>query len=70
MGFAGIDTEVYKPHSTRATSTSKAKEKHIPLENIMAAAMWNNASTFAKFYDKEIVEQDSGPGLVDAILNV
>ena len=70
MGFAGIDTEVYKPHSTRAASTSKAKEKHILLENIMAAAMWNNASTFAKFYDKEIVEQDSGPGLVEAILNV
>ena len=55
---------------SRVASTSKAKEKQIPLGNIMAAAMWMNALTFAKFYDEVIVKEDSRPGLADAIFNV
>ena len=54
MSFAGIDTSLYKPHSTRAASTSKAKSRQVPLTEIIKAGMWSNGSTFAKFYDKTI----------------
>ena len=40
MKKAGIDTESFKPHSTRAASTSAAFREGIPLETIMAAAEW------------------------------
>lgn len=54
MGAAGINTDVFKPHSTRAAATSKAKEKAVPISAIMAAGMWRQVSTFTKFYDKPI----------------
>ena len=47
MGLAGLDTDLFKPHSTRAASTSKAKAKNVPITEIMQAAMWKSTSTFA-----------------------
>ena len=75
MSLSGINTELYKPHSTRAASTSKAKDKQVPLAQIMKAAMWSTSSTFAKFYDKTIDKvNDSGTDnsveFHDAILHV
>jgi hypothetical protein len=35
-----------------AASSSKAFQIGIPLEKILAAGSWKNASTFAKFYKK------------------
>ena len=52
---AGIDTSVFKAHSTRAASTSAAAVSKIPLSTIMDNAGWSNASTFGKFYKKPIV---------------
>ena len=60
MTLAGIDTKTYKAHSTRAAATSKAKAKNVPIKEIMEAAMWNSASTFARFYDKRIEERSEG----------
>ena len=54
MQLAGIDTSIFKAHSTRAAATSKAMAKDIPLETIMTAAGWNRTSTFYKFYYKTI----------------
>lgn len=54
MTAAGINTDLYKPHSTRAASTSKAKFKLVPLVQIMGSAMWSKSSTFGRFYDKII----------------
>ena len=51
---SGINTEVYKPHSTRMASTSHAFQKGLSLEVIMAAAGWSQAGTFAKFYHKPV----------------
>lgn len=70
MQMAGVDVNVYKPHSTRAASTSKAKEKQVPLENIMKAAMWSQSSTFATYYDKVIDSQENEVTVSDAVLNV
>lgn len=69
MSLSGIDIEAYKPHSTRAAATSKAKAKQVPLEVIMGAAMWSNSCTFAKYYDK-VVEVSTKDCCLQAILNV
>ncbi|XP_068761480.1 uncharacterized protein [Montipora capricornis] len=51
---AGIDINVYKPHSVRSAATSKAKGANASLVEIMQTAGWSSAATFAKFYDREI----------------
>ena len=52
MQKSGIDISVFKPHSTRSASTSKAAAKQIPLRTIMNTAGWSRQSTFTKFYKK------------------
>ena len=42
MTLAGIDISVYKTHSTRSASPSKAAQQH-------KAGKWSNQSTIAKF---------------------
>ena len=56
MFEAGIDTEIFKSHSTRSAVCSKAKASYVPIENILETAGWSNARTFKKFYDKVIIE--------------
>ena len=51
---AGIDINVYKPHSVRSAAASKAKAANASLVEIMQTAGWSSAATFAKFYDWEI----------------
>jgi integrase len=68
MGNAGIDTSIFKAHSTRAASTSKALKKEVPLQSILNAAMWKSDSTFAKFYNKPVKVQDRQ--FADSILKV
>ena len=41
---AGIDTNCFAAHSTRAASTSAAKMQNVPLETIMRAAGWTSSS--------------------------
>lgn len=55
---AGISINVYKPHSTRSATASKAKVSNASLAEIMQTAGWSSAATFARFYDREI-EQGS-----------
>ena len=52
LARAGVDTSVFTAHSTRSASTSAAKDSGTPINVIMSAAGWTNASTFAKFYQK------------------
>lgn len=54
MKEAGIDILQYTAHSTRAASTTSASRSGIPMTAILAAAGWSNASTFTRFYRKEI----------------
>ena len=53
MGKAGLDN-MFKPHSIRAASTSKAKKVGVPLHVIAKTAGWANAKVFSKHYDKPI----------------
>ena len=69
MGLSGIDTSVFKPHSTRAASTSKASKCSVPISHIMSAASWASDSTFHKFYKREVGQlQDSADTFGQAIL--
>ena len=55
MYEAGIDTNVFKSHSTRAAACSKLKNDSVPVEEILKTAGWSNDNCFRKFYDKPIM---------------
>ena len=63
---AGIDINVYKPHSVGSAATSKAKAANASLVEIMQTAGWSSAATFAKFYDREI---EQGSSFADSVLS-
>jgi hypothetical protein len=47
---AGIDTNIYSSHSSRAAATSYGFAKGTRITEIMDAAGWSNAQTFASYY--------------------
>ena len=51
---AGIDTDKFKSHSTRAASTSAARAMDVHIDHILVAAGWSSELTFQKFYHKLI----------------
>ena len=51
---AGIDTVLFKAHSTRAAASSAAKESWMPVDDILNIAGWSNAHSFKKLYDKTV----------------
>ena len=53
LSLAGIDTSIFKGHSFRGASTSKAVSLGVPLDVILKAADWKYAGTLAKFYQRE-----------------
>lgn len=55
MFEAGIDTEIFKSHSTRAAAASAEKRDNVPLEHILTVAGWTNSKTFEKFCDTVII---------------
>lgn len=60
LNEAGIDTEVFKTHSTRGASTLKANKFGLSLQQIMNKANWKSSNTFQRFYNKPIqVDNDS-----------
>ena len=59
---SGIDTSVFKGHSTRAASTAAAAVCKDPLSTIMDNTGWSNATTFGKFYKKSIIPANKAYG--------
>ena len=56
MKKAGIDTNVFKGHSTQSASTSKAKAQGLSCKQILEHAKWTKKSTFQEHYIKDIVK--------------
>ena len=54
MSKAGIP-DIFKPHSTRSASMSRAYYKGVPLKEVIKSAGWSNAKTFAKYYKRPII---------------
>ena len=48
MEISGIDIGVYKPHSTRSASVSKAASLAFPTDVILSRAGWKSSNCFAK----------------------
>lgn len=52
---AGIDTNIFKAHSSRSASTSKAKIGGCSLQDILKRGQWSGKSTWQKHYHKTVV---------------
>ncbi|XP_069109039.1 uncharacterized protein, partial [Argopecten irradians] len=52
MSSSGIDTEIFKSHSTRSASTSASVAQGVPVSQIMEKVGWRSAKTFQKFYNR------------------
>lgn len=52
---AGVDTAVFKAHSTRGAAASKALASGLSLDSILKAGQWSRESTFSKFYQRDIL---------------
>ena len=67
FALAGIDTSIFKGHSTRAAATSYAQAKGLSSQAIMKAAGWTAESTFAKFYSKSLTHNNFGDKLLSSL---
>ena len=59
MSAAGIDTDKFKAHSTKAAATSAAEAADLPISYIMNQAGWSSERTFQKYYKKPILTTDN-----------
>ncbi len=55
LQLAGVEDK-FKSHATRAASTSAAKQRGVPLQEINRAAGWRSTDVFARFYDRPVRE--------------
>lgn len=69
MKAAGINTDIFKPHSTRAASTSKAQSCDVPINSILKAASWKRDSVFHRFYNRNIIVDSGHTEFGNAILS-
>ena len=67
--MVGIDTSLYKAHSCRSASTSKAKVVGIFLKDILKRGQWPGASTWQKHYNKGIVNTKQSSEFETVIFN-
>ena len=54
LKFSEINTDIFKAHSVRSASTSKAKSLGITTKYILRKGNWSGESTWQKFYNEEI----------------
>jgi len=55
LSDAGVDTEIFKAHSTRVAASSTAKCAGASTADILKMAGWSRSSTFERFYHKPVV---------------
>ena len=54
MGHSGIDTEIFKPYSTKVSSNSAAYKLSMPLQEVLKRGQWSNAGSFFTYLFREI----------------
>ena len=66
---AGVDTNKFKAHSTRAASTSHLAAKNIEISSILKSVGWSNERTFKTFYHKQLEKPISnfGSALLESV---
>lgn len=60
---AGIDINMFSAHSTRGAAASKAIAAGILVDTVLRAGHWASASTFRKFYHREVPTDPSLVGI-------
>ena len=71
MTQAGVDTEVFKGHSTRGASTSKAAALGLSCKEILTMAKWKKKATFYKHYHRQVaVSVNKTKTFEDTVLGV
>ena len=55
LSESGVDITVYKAHSCRSASTSKANNIGITMKEILDRGCWSNDHTSKKFYGKDVI---------------
>jgi len=54
---AGLDTNIFSAHSVRGASATAASLGGANIEEILESAGWSNTQTFAKFYNKPLLDK-------------
>ena len=54
---AGINTDLFKAHSTRSASSSKASMEGTPLVEIVKRESWSHHSIWQRFYNKDTIQK-------------
>ena len=54
FSLTGINANIFTAHSTRAASSSTAKNAGVSLTDILQMEDWTNTATFSKFYCKPV----------------
>ena len=68
LQLCGINIDIFRTHSTRSASTSKAALKDASIEEIMKTVYCSNENTFQKFYNRKVVEANSFQSTVNESL--
>lgn len=59
LARSGVDTTVFKGHSFRHSSTSKASRSGLSVDSILSRVGWSNkCKTFAKFYNRPVDDRN------------
>uniref|UniRef100_A0A1X7VC53 Uncharacterized protein n=1 Tax=Amphimedon queenslandica TaxID=400682 RepID=A0A1X7VC53_AMPQE len=61
---AGIDSTIFRAHSTRGASASAEARGGVTLEEILKAANWNSESVFQRFCHKEVDQAAYGIAVI------
>ena len=69
LKVSGVDIVKFSAHSCRSASTSRNQLAGLSLPDIMRSAGWSNASTFAKHYNKPIINENFGDRLLSDFVN-
>ena len=56
--LGGIDVSIFKGHSTRTASSAKVSKADLSLVDILTRCSWSRSSTWQRFYNKEIMNEN------------
>jgi hypothetical protein len=66
---AGIDVTQFTAGSSRAATTSAAKQSGLPIDQILKAGGWSRSDTFTKYYDRQILPCTFGNTILSGTLD-
>ncbi len=70
MRVAGIDVSVFKPHSTRSASTSRAWGRGVSIPDILKTGDWSSATTFHRYYNRPVIHASFAQAILEGALEI